>query len=273
VFHSYPFLDAAHRAFISCRDFVQNILPRVQSRLPRVLDGTAEAVLEHEIDNENVRVVRGDGVETASGLQEIKHELEVGEEDQGEGEQGEEDEEAEDTDSESEDEEDVRQAGALKDGAFPSWGRTSPWPSSPLMSDDGDLDWAAAAAETRGSTTPCASTQEVQSLPAMRRIQSALSILMPEPPSVSPRSTATTWQGTRRTRRNTVTYPRRMNHHHHHIVIPPILGMSSMSTKTPPPSPSIRRSSASHPDITSLVQQWANTGPANQTVMYKPQAS
>jgi len=46
------------------------------------------------------------------------------------------------------------------------------------------------------------------------------------------------------------------------------LRMSTLSS-TPVPSPSIR-SSSSHPDISSLCQQWETTGPANVTLTYKP---
>jgi hypothetical protein len=51
-----------------------------------------------------------------------------------------------------------------------------------------------------------------------------------------------------------------LNSHH--------LRMSTLSS-TPVPSPSIR-SSASHPDISSLCRQWESTGPANVTLTYKP---
>lgn len=44
----------------------------------------------------------------------------------------------------------------------------------------------------------------------------------------------------------------------------------TMSSSTAPaPKPSIRRSHSSHPDITTLCQQWAFSGPANQTLTYK----
>lgn len=45
----------------------------------------------------------------------------------------------------------------------------------------------------------------------------------------------------------------------------------TMSSSTAPaPQPSIRRSHSSHPDITTLCQQWAFSGPANQTLTYRP---
>jgi acetyl esterase/lipase len=75
VFQAFPFLDAARRAFISSRNFVRNVLPRLQARSPQLLDGSAQEKLDHEIDSENVRVVRGDGVETGSGKQDVTEEM------------------------------------------------------------------------------------------------------------------------------------------------------------------------------------------------------
>jgi len=47
-----------------------------------------------------------------------------------------------------------------------------------------------------------------------------------------------------------------------------LLRISTLSSALVP-SPSIR-SSSSHPDISSLCQQWESTGPANVTLTYKP---
>jgi len=252
VFHSYPFLSASHRAFMCCRDFTRNMLPRVQCRSPRLLDGTAEAVLENEIDNEKARVVRGDGVETASGMQEVKGALKH---------RGFE-ESTTDSESDSEDEDECQdqdQDTRASHEAFPSWGRTRSRLPSPAPSDDGSGDWPAVSQPLPAS--PCASGEEAQALPTMRRIQSALSILMGSPSSPS----SPTTRRTIKSRRDTVSYSRR----NHQPVVP---AKTPVSLKTSPPSPSIRRSSLSHPDITSLVRQWTSNGPANETVMYKPPA-
>lgn len=73
VFQALPFLGSANEAFISCREFVCHQLPGLQTSMPKILDNICEARLDDDIDNDNVRVVRGDGVETSSG----RHDLEV----------------------------------------------------------------------------------------------------------------------------------------------------------------------------------------------------
>jgi hypothetical protein len=73
VFQAFPFLGSANEAFISCREFVCHQLPALQASTPGILDNLCEARLDNDIDNDNVRVVRGDGVETSSG----RHDMEV----------------------------------------------------------------------------------------------------------------------------------------------------------------------------------------------------
>ncbi|KAG0702728.1 Alpha/Beta hydrolase protein [Suillus ampliporus] len=75
VFQAFPFLNLATTAFISCREFVRHKLPHIQSQLPQVLDNVTEFCLENDTDNDNVRVVRGDGVETNSGWQEVQEQM------------------------------------------------------------------------------------------------------------------------------------------------------------------------------------------------------
>jgi hypothetical protein len=77
IFHLYPFLEASTRAFVSMREFVWNFLPQTQSGGPRTLDVKAEKVLENEIECESTRMVRGDGVETTSGLRGLRKTLSV----------------------------------------------------------------------------------------------------------------------------------------------------------------------------------------------------
>ncbi|KAI0274800.1 Alpha/Beta hydrolase protein [Gloeopeniophorella convolvens] len=55
---------------------------------------------------------------------------------------------------------------------------------------------------------------------------------------------------------------------HSGVLTPRHLRMTTLSS-APVPSPSIR-SSSSHPDISSLCDQWGSTGPANVTLTYKP---
>ena len=73
VFQAFPFLGSTNEAFISCREFVCHQLPELQAPTPKILDNICEARLDNDIDNDNVRVVRGDGVETSSG----RHDMEV----------------------------------------------------------------------------------------------------------------------------------------------------------------------------------------------------
>ena len=216
MFQAFPFLDASRRAFISSRNFVRNVLPRLQARSPQLLDGSAQEKLEHEIDNENVRVVRGDGVETAAGQRDVNKEMKQ-------------DEQASPADREEE---------------YSSWGRSR---SSSILHP---LTMAASS-----ETMTAADAHDGP--PNLRRIQSALAFL-PSEPSLSPTRMHHRTPSAQSVRPNCT----RQSTGHSTL---------SMSKYTAPaPSPSIRRQNASHPDITSLVEQWTSSGPANQTKMYKP---
>ncbi|KAI0800729.1 Alpha/Beta hydrolase protein [Fomes fomentarius] len=72
VFQSFPFLEAAKHAFVSCHDFVWNFLPQRQNRTPQYFEPSAEKGLEDEIDTKATRVVRGDGTETGQGPEAIE---------------------------------------------------------------------------------------------------------------------------------------------------------------------------------------------------------
>ncbi|KAI0307957.1 Alpha/Beta hydrolase protein [Multifurca ochricompacta] len=61
VFQAFPFLEASHHAFSSCRAFVRHGFALAQPQDPRPLDDHAEAELANEIDNERAHMVRGDG--------------------------------------------------------------------------------------------------------------------------------------------------------------------------------------------------------------------
>ncbi|KAG1749740.1 Alpha/Beta hydrolase protein [Suillus paluster] len=148
VFQAFPFLSVATTAFISCREFVRYRLPHIQSHTPQVLDNVTEFCLENDTDNDNVRVVRGDGVETNSGWQEVQEQMAR---------------EIVDTSYE------VRLSPAVP----PSWGRT--W-----------LDLAPTpnfSGSELEPTTPCETVADpsrilrhAASTPALRRMQSALSV-------------------------------------------------------------------------------------------------
>lgn len=196
-----------------------------------MLDLSAEAGMEHEIDNANATVVRGDGVETGA----VKEDLE----------------EQERTESEPE------ETARLGNKEFPSWSRSRARAESWLAR-------APAVEHSSPSISSDSSSDEVPRSSGLRRIQSAISVILQDNPPAH--------RGHRRT----------LSHHPRddsarsqskragpgHISLPTF---SMSSAKAPPPSPSIRRSSnASHPDITSLVEQWTLSGPANETLMFKP---
>ena len=63
----FPFLEAATESFVSCRDFVTNVLPLHQSHSPRELGLETRADLEQEMANEKTKVVAGDGAEGKAG--------------------------------------------------------------------------------------------------------------------------------------------------------------------------------------------------------------
>lgn len=223
VFQAFPFLDAGRRAFTSCRDFVRAVLPRLQTRSPRAL---SEERLEHEIDNENVRMVRGDGIETASGRLGVNEEMKVDEE----------------TETIEEDDDQPR---------YSSWGRSR---SNSILSP---LSMTSSKAEISSKVPHQGAGPDPSSL---RRIQSALSLLSSASPPMAPA------RNHRRTPSVQTTRPSYTRRFTGHMPMPPTMSKYT----TPPPSPSIRRKNASHPDITSLVEQWTSSGPANQTTMYKP---
>ncbi|KAG9314143.1 Alpha/Beta hydrolase protein [Chiua virens] len=73
VFQAFPFLGSTNEAFVSCREFVCHQLLELQGFTPKIFDNVCEARLDDDIDNDNARVVRGDGVETSSD----RHAMEV----------------------------------------------------------------------------------------------------------------------------------------------------------------------------------------------------
>jgi hypothetical protein len=153
---------------------------------------------------------------------------------------------AEEERTESEPEEDT----AATQKTYPSWGRSrSLLLVSPPTSDDDSDDSDEAQPPSPVEASPPTST--------LRRIQSAVSVIIPE----------------------SITRPtlkrHRSQHYHLHSSQIHIPALSSFTTMSPPPSPSIRRSSnASHPDISRLVENWTHSGPANETLIFKqPQSS
>lgn len=244
VFQLYPFLTAASRSFMSMRDFVHTILPQIQSRSPQMLDLQAEMVLEHEIDSESACVVRGDGVEVVTGKDEVQEELQ-------------------DFGSSDSDEEHKLQQEC------PSWGHSRSWSLSAEDSDGSD------DASDEELPPPTNRYQDSGPMVGFRRIKSTLSLIVTDPlPSQVPRRhrrtvshhspafTESSEPPSDRKRSVTVTAKPAP------IELPPV---NTPNLRSLPPSPSIRRSSnASHPDITNLITNWTNKGPANKTLVYPP---
>lgn len=123
-------------------------LPHIQRHSPQVLDNDTEICLENDTDNDNVRVVRGDGVETNSGWQEVQEQM-------------------------AQEDIDTSYEAQLSSTVSPSWSRAwldlEPTPNS-----------SGSEAEP---TTPCVTVADpsrvlrhAASTPALRRMQSALSV-------------------------------------------------------------------------------------------------
>jgi len=145
VFQAFPFLTATTTAFLSCRDFVRYKLAHIQTHVPRVLDNFTETCLENDTDNDNVRVVRGDGVETNSGWQEVQDHM------------------AREVD-------DARYEERLNPRVTPSWGRA--WLDLPPTPNSSGSELE--------PTTPCVPDasrvlRHAASSPALRRMQSTFS--------------------------------------------------------------------------------------------------
>jgi len=132
---------------VSCREFVRHRLPCIQSHSPQVLDSDTEICLENDTDNDNVLVVRGDGVETNLGWQEVQEQM-------------------------ARENNDRSYEAQLSSAVPPSWGRT--WL---------DLETPNSSGSQAEPTTPCVTVTDpsrvlrrVASTPALRRMQSALSV-------------------------------------------------------------------------------------------------
>ena len=65
VFQTYPNLDAARRAFLSCHEFVKHLFPEWQAGSPGALGSQTEREMEEEIDNHDGDGVKGSFEEAA----------------------------------------------------------------------------------------------------------------------------------------------------------------------------------------------------------------
>ena len=284
VFHTYPFLDVAHRAFLSCREFVKYQLPEWQTSSPEALGGQTEQEMEEEIDNNDAKVVDGDGVEVS--LEDAVDDGWAGETSQDE------------SSSEQGSRDDMNSSWIkVQDESVPS-----PWPSPPT-SDDEDhalhntppkvprspstqsngAGWPTPLKSIQSTLSSIVkgtsisligggssqsqpeSSQPLQTIPPSPRFKtnggSIPAIQTPVPQSPSP--------PTKRHHRRTPSsqYPLRGALPSHGSTT----GGNGFLTIEPheqaPPKPVVRRMT-SHPDISSLCDSWASTGPANQTVNF-----
>jgi acetyl esterase/lipase len=217
VFQAYPFLVATRRSFMSMRDFVRNILPQYQASSPKMLGSSAEKELEQEIDNDNAKVVRGDGVVATADKKADRKTLGVGADI-------------------------IESDGEEGKNSYPSWVRPKHWYLGPE-----DL----ASADSKALASESLPTKSDGSL---RRIKSAISLVLPN----------STNQELQRQSSQALLSPQKKQEN---MLLDDILS----SISSPPPSPSIRRKqlNASHRDLTSLVDNWAHSGPANQTLLFK----
>ncbi|TFK56860.1 alpha/beta-hydrolase [Heliocybe sulcata] len=246
VFQMFPFIDATRKSFESCKSFVRNVLPAYQTRPAQELDNLAEAELEQEIDNDQARMVRGDGMETCAP----KHDVE----------------------ETKQDAEERAQAEARTSEDDPSWvparspTTESAWPSPPA-SDEEDAGEGTSDGRTRSRSHSHAGASSDRATPSksrLRRIGSALSFL-------GEKATQATRNHQRSLSSRSHTeedhpHSSRIHIPHPHLRVSPF-NISSATIK--PPRPAIRRSHTSHPDISSLCRQWEVSGPANKTVSYR----
>ncbi|EMD42189.1 hypothetical protein CERSUDRAFT_147812 [Gelatoporia subvermispora B] len=272
VFQSIPFLDAAPHAFASCRDFVRNFLPQWQSRSPQELEGETEESMAHEIDTDAARVVSGDGTESISASVP----------DQGQ-------------ESERESEHHRPAVGRAQSSLeAPS---LSPCPSS-LGSMDEEPSWAArwpsppsSDEETVRARTPSAPVETRQrqrhhvrahthsyasARPALDRLQSTLSVIANASSftaSSAPRRSASYQHLSVHSPPSSPSAS--ANYAHSHTPEPlrtprrrRRISSLSMASNAPAPPPGPRRADASHPDISSLCRQYADSGPAHATTRF-----
>ncbi|KAM5536061.1 hypothetical protein V8D89_010319 [Ganoderma adspersum] len=247
VFQSFPFLDAAHHAYLSCFDFVWNFLPQYQARTPQYFESSAEKVLEDEMDTDATRVVRGDGTETGEGREAIIE-----------------------TPPEAECVGSYRKlhppryqspTPSLEE---PSWGSMY---ASTSSDDEGDFGDGAVRMQPvytppsmSPSPTPSSCRPSLTKAPSFSRLRATFTAIA-DVASVSASSTLNI-PVTTSPLSSSPSSPTRRRHR--------MSSISMTSSSEAPPEPTIRRSQRSHPDITSLCKSWSASGPANQTTTYKP---
>ena len=286
VFHTYPFLEVSRRAFLSCREFVKYQLPEWQTSSPEALGGQTEQEMEEEIDNRDTKVVDGDGVEVS--LEEAVDGGWAGEVSQDE------------SSSEQESQEDISSSWIkVQDESAPS-----PWPSPPTSDDEGH---ALLDTPPKAPRSPSVQSNEAGWPASLKSIQSTLSSIVgstskslvgggrgqPQPesprplPQITPPSPRFKANGSSvhaiqtSAPQSSMSSPTKRHHRRTPSSHYPVRGALPSHGSTgggngflhiepheqPPPRPVVRRMT-SHPDVSSLCDSWASTGPANQTVNF-----
>jgi hypothetical protein len=286
VFHTYPFLDVARRAFLSCREFVKYQLPEWQTSSPEALGGHTEQEMEEEIDNHDAKVVAGDGVELS---------LEDAVESGWAGETS-----LDESSSEPGSREDVPLSWIkLQDGS-----KLSPWPSPPTSDDEGPTQPNTPPKTPR---SPPLRSNEAGWTSPLKHLQSTLSSMVEaasaslvgsgssQPQLETPRSLRQITSPSPRFQANggfvptvqtpvldsSTNSPAKRNHRRTPSSQYPLRGALTLNGSTggasgflsiepyeqAPPRPEVRRMT-SHPDISSLCDSWASTGVTNQTVNF-----
>ena len=262
-------------------------LPEWQTSSPEALGGKTEQEMEEEIDNHDAKVVDGDGVEVS--LEDAVEGGWAGEasQDESSSEQG------------SRDDMDPSWVKLQDETA------SSPWPSPPTSDDE---DHRLHDTPPRTPRSPSTQSNETGWLPSpLKRVQSTLSSIVeatsaslvgggnsqPHPESPRPLPQITSPSPRLKANGSSVPMvqtpppqsPANSPAKRHHRRTPssqypvrgalPSHGNTSSASgfliiephEQAPPRPVVRRMS-SHPDISSLCDSWANTGPANQTVNF-----
>lgn len=266
VFQALPFLETAQLAFGSCRDFVLHFLPQYQRKTPQGLAGETERGLEEEIGTGAQRVVAGDGTETASRREDIS------------GSSAEQSRERPPLTADAGREE----SPSRSDEDEPSWSTRWPTPSeSEESEDEGDhlrmkrkntataLQVKPHAPESDRPTVKAHSERhKPHPRPSLRRLRSTFSFIA----DASYRSAS----------EHVLSAPAHRERgepaleNQHAAAASNIRPRTATLSMASVPSPTARKTlghDASHPDIHSLIQQYASTGPAHETMTIRPEDS
>ncbi|KAJ3789275.1 Alpha/Beta hydrolase protein [Lentinula aff. detonsa] len=246
VFQLYPFLGATPRSFASMREFVRKFLPQLGSETLDNLDEQTEKVIGDEIESESVILVGGDGQQIASGIEGLKQSATA------------------ETSAESSSDTEEENHHRKPHREHSSWSRRT-WGLSPFTLLTSAVPRPPNTTRRRADTLPSgpiasdsrSSALAVTPKPVNSRTRSQSHITQ-RAPGLSPRRSGLPPRIS--IANNTIPHSRSK-------ILPTPVSPSWFPSL---PSPSIRRSSRanSHPDLSSLVQDWTSGGPANRTFIY-----